>query len=340
MDEFPALETMSAPRFSVLITSYRSLRFLQDCLGTVLKSAGPDYEVLFLENGSPEPEADYLEKAFPDPRLRVFRGTPTRYFAGGINFLAPHARGEYLVLLNSDTRVDRDWLQVMDDYLKSTGYEAAQADLRTGQEPFPRESLGYWLDRLGFIVHIPEKGMPHPGRIFCARGAAFAIRRDVFFEIGALDESFRMYFEETDLCWRVNLFGYRIGYASGSIVYHLGGGSSRKSFFQWNRFRFTRNRISSLIKNFGRRSLLFYLPCHLAFCAGSALRFLLRGQLGMALAEALAIPSALILMGPALRNRKWVQSQRRVKDQELIDQGLILRKFKYRAIPKTPSTNG
>ncbi len=316
------------PRYSILITSFRSLRFLDDCLGTLLKSTGPSYEVLFLDNGSPEPEADWIESHFQDPRLQVFRLTETRYYPGGINFLANHAKGEFLIPLNSDTRMDPNWLIVLDEYLRTTGFEAAQADVRTGRDPEERESRGYNLDRLGRILHVSESQNPPPKRIFGVRGAAYAIRRDVFFEIGTYDESFTMYFEETDLCWRINLFGYRIGYAPGSIVYHLGGGSSSKSFFQRNQFRFIRNRILSLIKNYSLASLIIFLPLHLLFCVGDAFVCLLRGKLGKALSEGLAIPAAIFLLGSTLRSRKAIQTQRVVTDQDLMDLGLIRRKLK------------
>ena len=319
---------LPSPRFSVLITSYRSLRYLQDCVGSVLQSTGPSFEVLFLENGSPEPEADYLEKNFPDARLKIFRVPDTRYFAAGINYLAKHARGEYLVLLNSDTRAEPEWLQVFDDYLRTSGFEAAQADLRDGHNPSQRESLGYRLDRLGFTMHNAEEAMVPSGRIFCARGAAFAVRRDVFEQLDGLDENYRMYFEETDLCWRINLLGHRIGYAPGSIVYHMGGGSARKSFFNWTRFRFIRNRIVSLFKNYGPAWLVLYLPLHILLCIASGLGQLLRGRPREALAEELGVAAAILLLPTAIGRRAKIQSQRTVSDRDLVRQGLIAR-FKY-----------
>lgn len=321
--------TAGVPRFSILITSYRSLRFLQDCVGSVLRSTGADFEVLFLENGSPEPEADYLEKTFGEAvasgRLRVFRGEKTRYFAGGINTLAPHARGEFVVLLNSDTRAEPEWLEKIDAYLRTSGFEAAQADLREGHDPAKRESLGYRLDRFGFTMHNKEAEMPASGRIFCARGAAFAVRRDVFEELGGLDGRYRMYYEETDLCWRLNLLGYRIGYVPGAIVYHLGGGSASATGFHWNRFRFFRNRIVTLFKNYGPAWLAMYLPLHVLMCLGSGLAQVLRGRLREGVAELLGTFAGLAMLPTALGRRAETQAKRRVSDGELARQGMFAR---------------
>ena len=93
-------DPMTSPRYSILITSFRSLRFLEECLGSLVNLEGPAYEVLFLENGSPEPEADWVEKNIVDPRFRVFSLPQTRFFTGGVNFLAERALGEFVVLFN------------------------------------------------------------------------------------------------------------------------------------------------------------------------------------------------------------------------------------------------
>jgi GT2 family glycosyltransferase len=322
-----------APRFSILITSYRSLAFIEKCVGSVLRSTGPCFELLFLENGSPDPEIEFLEKTYPEDiragRLRLFRNDETRYFAGGIMTIAPQAKGEFVVLLNADAWVEPDWLQVLDDYLRASGFDGAQADVRVADHPEERESQGSTMDPLGFTVHIPEGQIPASGRIFGVRGAACAFRRSVFEEVGGLDTSFRMYFEETDLCWRVNLFGYRIGYAFGSIVYHVGGGSARKGFFDWNHFRFIRNRIVSLFKNYGTRRLVLLLPLHVALCALGSAGHLLRGRPRTAFAVACAVVAGVSRIPAAIGRRRAVQSRRRLSDRDLVEQGVVPAGFKY-----------
>jgi GT2 family glycosyltransferase len=319
---------VAVPRFSVVITSYRSLAYLPDCLGSVLKSTGPTFEVVFLDNGSPEPEAEWIEANIRDPRLRLFKGEETRYFAGGVNFLAARARGEFLVWLNSDVKVEPDWLEKLDAYLRRSGFEAAQADVREARRPERPEIEGYILDRLGLVMDA-KGGDPVTGRVFAAAGAAYAVRRDLFEKLGGLDETFRMYFEDTDFSWRMNLYGYRIGYVRGALVYHVGHGSDRKKFFPWNHFRNTRNRMLSFVKNAGLPLLLFFIPATLLTRLASILACLIRGRLGDAVGEAAAIGSFVLLLGPALAKRKVVQAQRRLSDRDLLNQGLMRARFKY-----------
>lgn len=318
-----------SPRYSVLIVGYRSLRFLQGCFDSLLATAEADFEVLFLDNGSPEREADWVESRIRDPRLRVYRSERNLFFAGGVNLLARQAAGRYLVLLNPDTKMEPAWLGVIDQVLRSGRFEAVQADLRSFVDSGHRESQGYFLDPLGFIVHADAADRQDAYPIFGGRGAGLAILKDAFLEAGAMDEDLEMYFEETDLCWRLNLLGYRIGYASGAVIYHLVGGSSRPSFFRWNQFRFIRNRILCLVKNYELKSLVRYLPLHLLFLCASVLKNLALLRPGLAVSEGAALFAPLAQLRITLAKRRAVQATRRVSDADLVDRGLILSHPKY-----------
>jgi GT2 family glycosyltransferase len=315
-----------APRFSILIPSYRSLRFLNDCLGSILRARG-DFEVLFLDNGSPEPEAEWLDANMPDPRLRVFKGGVMRYFAGGINFMAERARGEFLVLLNSDTHVEPDWLEKLDAYLRASGFDGAQADLRDAYPP-RRSEAGYNIDRMGLLVSLFEKDLPPSHEVFCMSASCFAMRRTVFHEAGGMDESFRMYFEDIDLGWRATLLGYRFGYASGAIVHHVGQGSWGRTFFPWHEFRVIRNCGLSFVKNAGPGLLATFLLLNLLLRVARLPLNLLTGKFGRAAGELAAVASFLWLAGPALKKRAKIQAARRVSDAELVRKGYIAR-LKY-----------
>jgi GT2 family glycosyltransferase len=318
----------AAPRYSILVTSYRSLRFLPELSGSLLASMGPDCEFLFLDNGSPEPEAEWMREHVRDPRVRVFKEPHTRYFAGGMNYLTKHARGEFLVMLNADTRVEPDWLEKLDASLRATGFEAVVAEIR-GENDAPGSPPGFRLDRMGLVIEVPESEIAYPHRVFLACGAAFAVRRELFFEVGPLDESYRMYWEDIDLCWRLNLRGYRVGYVPGAVVYHTGGGSGRKSFFKWTHFRVIRNRILSFTKNAGPGLLVQFLLINALLRLVAFPANLLRGQFGRAFSEVAAIGSALALLGPALARRREIQATRVVSDEELARLGYIDPKLKY-----------
>jgi GT2 family glycosyltransferase len=312
-------DVTSIPKYSILITSFRSLRFLEECLGSLLNLDGPTYEVLFLDNGSPDAEAEWVRANIHDPRFRVFEVPDTRYFAGGVNYLADRAVGESLVLLNSDAKVDPLWLKTLDEYMVRTGYEAAGSDVRELGHPETPGDARWLLDPFGLVHSLPAA----PGPVFTAGGCGMVIKRRVFFEAGRLDEDFKMYFEEVDLCWRLNLMNYRVGFAPGAIIHHVGQGSQKRGGFQWNRFRGRRNRIWSFLKNGGPALLAVFIPCHFVICLASILGNLLRGKLGFAVAESAALTAAIFGAGPSLTKRGAIQQGRIVSDAELVARGLF-----------------
>ena len=327
----PAVTPVPAavPAYSILIVGYNSLRFLDGLFASLQATEFRDFEILFVDNGSPEPEAEWIEAHIREPRLRLFRSDRNLFFAGGVNLLAREAAGTRIVLLNPDTKMEPDWLSVIDRGMGSGGFDAVQADLRSFAAKEHRETRGYFLDPLGFIVHAKPREGSEPYPIFGGRGAGLVIRRDAFLEAGAMDADLEMYFEETDLCWRLNLLGYRIGYVPGSIIYHLVGGSSRPSFFRWSQFRFIRNRILCLIKNFETGTLARRLPPHLLLVCAEILKHLASLRPGLACSEAAALFATLRHLGPTLAKRRTVQAMRRVSDAELVERGLMLARSKY-----------
>jgi hypothetical protein len=88
-------------------------------------------------------------------------------------------------------------------------------------------------------------------------GAAFAIRRDLWETLGGFDENLYMYYEETDLCWRAHLAGYRCLYVPDSIVYHDYKPGSRS----YHRLYYSmRNRMLLNLKNWRMATLLLLSP--------------------------------------------------------------------------------
>ncbi len=98
--------------------------------------------------------------------------------------------------------------------------------------------------------------------VFWATGAAMFIRAEVFHNSGGFDKFFFAHMEEIDLCWRIQLQGYKILICPASVVYHVGGGTlpkgnSRKIFLNF------RNNIVMLYKNLRWQEKLWKLPIRL-----------------------------------------------------------------------------
>ena len=113
--------------------------------------------------------------------------------------------------------------------------------------------------------------------IFWGSGAALAIKKDIFVELGGFDEDFEFHMEEIDLCWRTKRLGYKIIYTPNSLVYHLGGGSlamgsPRKVYYNF------RNNLFMLWKNYTTSELILKFPIRLLLDVIAAYKSLISGK--------------------------------------------------------------
>jgi|WetSurMetagenome_2_1015567.scaffolds.fasta_scaffold138047_1 GT2 family glycosyltransferase len=260
----------SLPSVSVIILNYNSKKFLEKCLGSVFRSNYPDLEVVFVDNASTDGSVDFIKERFGSKSsLIIVQNSENLGFAEGNNAGMRIASGEYFVLLNNDTEVDENWLLELVSVMESDcRIGAAQCKLISANERKRLDSAGGFIDRFGFSI---ERGAgeedwgqyDNKDEIFYAKGAGFAVRRCVLNEIGFLDKDYFLYFEETDLCWRIWLSGYRIVFAPKSVVYHFGFGSilvtkPRKNLtFEYHN---TKNQIMTLLKNYELSNLVKYVP--------------------------------------------------------------------------------
>ena len=114
--------------------------------------------------------------------------------------------------------------------------------------------------------------------VFWASGAALFIRSKLFHQLGGFDEYFFAHMEEIDLCWRMQLSGFKVFVCPNSVVYHVGGGTlpkgnQRKVFLNF------RNNLIMLYKNLPFYQLLWKLPLRFLLDAISAWKNIFAGQL-------------------------------------------------------------
>ena len=137
---------------------------------------------------------------------------------------------------------------------------------------------------IGFDTRETDSGQYNSiQHCFWASGAAFFIKAKLYHEMGGLDEYFFAHQEEIDLCWRLQLSGYKIFVQPASVVYHVGGGTlprgnSRKTFLNF------RNNLIMLYKNLPVRSAVWKLPVRFLLDAIAAWRGLLNGDAGFYIA--------------------------------------------------------
>jgi GT2 family glycosyltransferase len=306
------------PSLSVVIPTSRGGADLEACLASLAEQGYPELEVVVVDNAAPSGSVPPERGA-----VRVLRNDENRGFVGASNQGIEASRGELVLLLNDDTTLEAGALAALVAALgRHPTWAACQAKLLLMDDPARLDTAGSFLTPTGFLVHRgafePEERFRESDEIFAAKGAALLVRRAALAGADAFDPEFFAYFEESDLCWRLWLAGWEVGFAADARVLHRLGATASglpSAFVQFHSFK---NRIRTLLKNLGPLRLVWMLPYHLALCLLLALWYLLRGRPGVAGAIVRAFGWNALHLGATLRERRRVQGLRRVSDRALM----------------------
>jgi GT2 family glycosyltransferase len=260
-------ERTGFPSISIVILNYNGIGFLEENLSTVFRSHYEDFEVIFVDNGSSDNSVRFVKSRFGQRgNLVVITSSANLGASVGRNLGIKRAKGDLVVFLDNDTRVDPEWLvELVRVFQKDPSVGVAQSKLLRAENSRKIDSAGGFLD---YLANPMQRGLmqdddgqfEHVDEIFYA-GGAFMFRRDVLNRIGLFDADYFFWYEDTDLSWRSWLAGYRIVYVPKSIVYHHSSGttfqfSSSESMQYW-----IVNQITTQLKNYDLHNLVkFTLP--------------------------------------------------------------------------------
>lgn len=255
-------------QISVIIVNWNVKDLLADCLRSVLASQiEPAPEIIVVDSASGDGSAAMVRADFP--QVKLIASAENLGYAKGNNVGAAAATGDFLFLLNPDTRLAPDALALLRDHLLAhpqTGVVAPQLLWPAGQTQssrrrFPTPAtlfwestlLEQWFPRNATARRYKMADFPadQPAPVDWAVGAALFIRRAVWQAVGPLDESFFMYFEETDWFRRCAQAGWRADYLPQAQVIHYEGQSSGQVVAA-RTIRFQRSKIRYAQKWFGR----------------------------------------------------------------------------------------
>jgi GT2 family glycosyltransferase len=254
---------------SILIVTYNSAAYLQGCLTSVLRESGPEDEIILVDNASTDGSAQIIRRGWPE--VTLVRNSENLGFAAAANQVARRAHKEILVFLNPDTVVLPGWLDGLRQVLRND-QRAALATSKVlrmiqmegiefrEQGTHGQGSCGQGVHFSGLVFgrgngHDRSEGSEH-NAAGAASGASFAVRRDVWEELGGFDETYWMYYEETDLSLRAWRRGYRCVCAPESAILHKQSSLSAGQTL----FYMARNRYLLLCRNFHPITLLLLAP--------------------------------------------------------------------------------
>lgn len=320
---------------SIIIVNYSGKKFLKDCFNSLKNINYNNFEVIMVDNGSTDDSVKYVKSSFP--WVRVIQNEKNLGFAQGNNIGIKASRGEYILFLNNDTIVEPDFLIELVKIIESNpSIGVCQSKLLLMDDKNMLDSVGSFLTQWGFIsfegVYERDNGQYDKYReVFSVKGVSMIVRRKVLEEVGIFDSDFFAYFEESDLCWRAWLGGYKVAFVPWSIVYHKFGGTSTDLGLPFVYYHSYKNRICSLIKNLNMKNLINFLPIHIILCIGISFYYIFRKlQMRKGLAILKAIMWTIINFNKTLEKRKFIQEKvRKFPDTYIMSKVLKKRNIKY-----------
>ena len=223
---------------AVVILNWNTKGFLEEFLPPLLASVNSceGAEVIVADNASTDGSLDLMKEKFPQVKTMAF--DMNHGFTGGYNKAFEEIQAEYFVLINSDIEVTEGWLQPLIQWMDShPDCGACAPKLHSWQEREKFEyagAAGGYIDRFGYPLcrgrvlknlETDTEQYDSPKDVFWATGACLMVRSKVYKDLGGLDSRFFAHMEEIDLCWRMQLEGWKVTVVPQSVVYHVGGGT-------------------------------------------------------------------------------------------------------------------
>ena len=233
---------------AIVILNWNTEGFLREFLPGLLHSVADEdgAEVIVADNGSTDGSLKVMSEEFPHVRTIAFNRNYG--FTGGYNKAfkeifgtveAPQENApEYFLLINSDIEVTEGWLRPLTEWMDSNpdcGACAPKLHSWQDREMFEYAgAAGGYIDCFGYpfcrgrILKRLEKDhgqYDSTTDVFWATGACLMIRSNVYADLNGLDDRVFAHMEEIELCWRMQLAGWKVTVVPQSTVYHVGGGT-------------------------------------------------------------------------------------------------------------------
>ena len=232
---------------SVIIINYNVKYFLEQCLRSVLAAAeGIDTEVWVVDNNSTDGSVQMVRDKFP--QVKLIANSDNHGFATANNQAIKQCTGDYILLLNPDTLVQKDTFRVciefFEEHADCGGLSVKMINgegefLKESKRGFPSPATSFYKIS-GLIKLFPRNrkvGAYYMGHLDNDKvnevdvlpGAFLMISRKALEKVGLLDESYFMYGEDIDFSWRIKLAGFKNYYLPTTRILHYKGESTRKS---------------------------------------------------------------------------------------------------------------
>lgn len=247
---------------SVIIVNYNTKQMTLDCINSIFeKTVDVDFEVILIDNNSTDGSREVFDS---DSRIKYFYLNENLGFGKANNYGIERAVGEYIFCLNSDTTLLNNAIFEFFKFAKETGHLGCIGSMLLKKDKTENLSYGKfpdWKEHLMLRLKGPvyklvgkvyllnefnykDKNNAYSFDVDFVTGADLFVKKETL-KFGAFDPDFFMYFEETELQYRLTKNGYGSKIITTPQIIHLDGGS-----FNGDKAKLTRRELMSLTSEF------------------------------------------------------------------------------------------
>ena len=221
----------STVKASVIIPNLNGAGWLRDSIESIWAQTEQDFELIVIDNGSTDESLEIARSYCGNPRYHLIENSENTGFSHAVNQGIAMAKGEYMALFNNDAFAEPNWLEELLKTAESDPKIFAVSSLMLRYyEPELADDAGDYVTILGFACKrgdgLKASRYQKPCRIFSACGGAALYRKSILDKIGVFDELFFAYYEDVDLSWRANNFGYKNVYCPTAKCRHICGATT------------------------------------------------------------------------------------------------------------------
>lgn len=254
---------------SVFTVNWNGKTWLDRYLKSLTSQTYENLELIVVDNASIDSSVEFIRKKYP--KVRVIQNKKNFGLAKATNIGVRESRGKYILFMNNDTWVKKDFVEKLFKFYKDNDYTVVSAEEKRykGNKKFICNTT---IDPTGSpAFYIPTYSRKE--KIFYLT-VCFLCAKDEFTNSGGMDNDFFMYYEDVDWFWKLTLLGKKFTVTDTCQIYHAGAGSSgsglKYSTFLWR----NQNTLQTLIKNYQVITLIIVLPIYLLQNAIEAIFFL------------------------------------------------------------------
>ncbi len=317
------------PSVEVIILTHNGRKHIERCLNSLKKTNYSNFRVSVVEQNSSDGTAEFISEKHA--WVNLILNKENKSFAEGNNDILRNSKAKYCVLLNDDTEQEPNWIRKLvriAERRKDVGALQPKILSMRDRKKFEYAGAGGgFIDMYGYPVcrgrvfdSIEKDEGQYDNLIetFWSCGAAMLLNMEAIRKVGYLDETFGSYGEELDLCWRLNLAGYKIIFVPDSVIYHLGSASWGKKEYNFKReYLHQRNHWIPLFKNYSMKNWFRILPVKLFLEFITAFGFMFSNP-RKSLASVMANFWVAGNFGRLVKKNRGVSSLRKISDEEMM----------------------